>query len=397
MTLSIGGAPGRRRQDGAVTLTARQLNRSSLDRQLLLRRASIPVVDAVHRIVAIQAQSPASPYLALWNRIAGFDPADLDRAFADHAIVKATLIRITMHAVDAADYPAFHEAMQRTLRASCLTDTRFTVAGLSVAETDALVPELVEFAAQPRTNADVEAWLGERPGVESGSGAWWAIRRFAPLVHVATGGSWSFGYRPSYVAAPEQRRRRGRGRLGAMARASVPRGLRTGVGPGRRPVRPDPARQRPGGAPGDGGSAPAGRPRWRRAVRCPRSPHPGRGHAGAATADGDVGQHPARVRRSKPDHPAGLPAARHATERRRPADVARRRIRGRRLAPRRGRHRGDGLPSIWPTTPGRASKPRHASLLAFLADREPTVYSRYAHWWNTLPSAEVRVLGATGR
>ena len=189
-----------------MTLTARQLNRSSLDRQLLLRRASIPVVDAVHRIVAIQAQSPASPYLALWNRIAGFDPADLDRAFADHAIVKATLMRITMHAVDAADYPAFHEAMQRTLRASCLTDTRFTVAGLSVAETDALVPELVAFAAQPRTNADVEAWLGERPGVKSGSGAWWAVRRFAPLVHVATGGSWSFGYRPSYVAAPEQRR-----------------------------------------------------------------------------------------------------------------------------------------------------------------------------------------------
>ena len=37
------------------------------------------------------------------------------------------------------------------------------------------------------------------------------------------------------------------------------------------------------------------------------------------------------------------------------------------------------------------------SMLAFLADREPTVYSRYAHWWNTLPSAEVRVLGATGR
>ena len=66
-----------------MTITARQLNRSSLDRQLLLRRAPIPVVDAM------QAQSPASPYLALWNRIAAFDPADLDRAFADQSIVKA--------------------------------------------------------------------------------------------------------------------------------------------------------------------------------------------------------------------------------------------------------------------------------------------------------------------
>jgi hypothetical protein len=34
-----------------------------------------------------------------------------------------------------------------------------------------------------------------------------------------------------------------------------------------------------------------------------------------------------------------------------------------------------------------------AALVAFLAGREPTVYSRYAHWWTKgLPAAEVRVL-----
>ena len=33
------------------------------------------------------------------------------------------------------------------------------------------------------------------------------------------------------------------------------------------------------------------------------------------------------------------------------------------------------------------------ALLAFLADREPTVYQRYAHWWDkSMPGAEVRVL-----
>jgi hypothetical protein len=32
------------------------------------------------------------------------------------------------------------------------------------------------------------------------------------------------------------------------------------------------------------------------------------------------------------------------------------------------------------------------SLVAFLAGREPSVYRRYAHWWATVPSAEVRVL-----
>src|SRR6188474_2755738 len=76
---------------GAVPpLTPRQLNRATLARQLLLRREPLGVVDAVRRIVAVQAQEAASPYIALWNRVAGFDPADLDAAFADHAVVKAT-------------------------------------------------------------------------------------------------------------------------------------------------------------------------------------------------------------------------------------------------------------------------------------------------------------------
>ncbi len=29
-------------------------------------------------------------------------------------------------------------------------------------------------------------------------------------------------------------------------------------------------------------------------------------------------------------------------------------------------------------------------LVAFLADREPAVYRRYAHWWSALPEREVR-------
>ena len=35
----------------------------------------------------------------------------------------------------------------------------------------------------------------------------------------------------------------------------------------------------------------------------------------------------------------------------------------------------------------------HAALRRFLAEREPMIYGRYAHWWDDLPSAEVRVLG----
>jgi hypothetical protein len=110
-------------------ITARGLNRATLSRQLLLEREPLTVVDAVRRVVALQAQHPASPYLALWNRIKGFAPAELDAAFTGRAVVKATLMRITLHAVHAGDYPVLRAAMQPTLYASRLGVRTFRVGG----------------------------------------------------------------------------------------------------------------------------------------------------------------------------------------------------------------------------------------------------------------------------
>jgi len=186
-----------------MTLTARQLNRATLARQMLFRRERLGAGDAVHRIVALQAQEPASPYLALWNRIAQFDPAGLDAAFADGSIVKATLMRVAMHAVAADDYAAFQDAMQPTLRAARLHDLRFKVAGLSIAEADALVAHVMAFAKTPRTSAQVEAWLDERLGPPPRRGAWWAFRHYGPFVHAPLGTPWSFPARPAYQAARE--------------------------------------------------------------------------------------------------------------------------------------------------------------------------------------------------
>jgi hypothetical protein len=67
-----------------MRITARGVNRSTLGRQLQLRRESLGVADAVRRVVAPQA---ASPYLALWNRLTDLDPADLDAAVACHEVV----------------------------------------------------------------------------------------------------------------------------------------------------------------------------------------------------------------------------------------------------------------------------------------------------------------------
>jgi hypothetical protein len=189
-------------KNSAMPLTARQLNRATLARQLLLRREPLDVVEAVRRVAAIQAQEPASPYLALWNRIGDFDPTDLDAAFADRSVVKASLIRLTLHAVVAEDYPAFHSAMLSSLRASRLYDRRFTTSGVSAAETDALVPHLLKFTERPRSKPEIEAMLETQLGERHHPRAWWALKSFAPLHHAPTGRPWSFGIKASFIAAP---------------------------------------------------------------------------------------------------------------------------------------------------------------------------------------------------
>jgi hypothetical protein len=95
--------------------------------------------------------------------------------------------------------------MQPSLRGARLNDRRFRSEGVSVAATDALVPDLLEFASSPRRNVEVERWLEERFGAPKPR-IWWALRHYGPFVHAATGGPWSFGARPGYVGAPVRER-----------------------------------------------------------------------------------------------------------------------------------------------------------------------------------------------
>ncbi|GLY51139.1 winged helix DNA-binding domain-containing protein [Lentzea sp. NBRC 102530] len=208
-----------------MTYTARQLNRATLDRQMLLEREPVDVLTAVDRIVAIQAQEPASPYLALWNRVEDFDPAGLDEAFATGAVRKASLMRITLHAVTAADHEAFHHAMLPALRASRLYDKRFKAMNVTVEQADAVLEHLLEFASTPRQKAEIEALLHSHVGDVGEPGVWWALRTYGGLVHAPTGGPWAFGLRPAYRSVTTEPRER------MAAVAEMLRRYLTGFGP----------------------------------------------------------------------------------------------------------------------------------------------------------------------
>lgn len=177
----------------------RQLNRATLARQMLLERQRMPVVDAVRRLLAVQAQEPASPYVALWNRLHDFDPAGLDTAFGSLEVVRAPLLRLTLHAVAADDLPVVRLAMRPALRAAALLDRRFTSSGLSVADADRLADDLVAFAAVPRTREEILAHLG--PGLPPG--VWRALRLIAPLIRAPDEQPWSFERAGRFVARPD--------------------------------------------------------------------------------------------------------------------------------------------------------------------------------------------------
>ncbi|MER5965934.1 winged helix DNA-binding domain-containing protein [Streptomyces sp. NPDC002057] len=184
-----------------MTTTPRALNRSTLARQLLLDRATIDVGDAVRRVVALQAQQPGSPYVALWNRVTDFDPERLDEALAGFELVRSTLMRLTLHVVHAEDYRAFREGMEPTLRGSRLHDPRYKAAGFTAADADALLPRLLEYAGEARTGALMRECLEAARGGPVEAVVWRMIRQYAPLWHAPSGPPWSFGTAQSFVTA----------------------------------------------------------------------------------------------------------------------------------------------------------------------------------------------------
>jgi len=79
------------------------LNRATLARQLLLRRADISAFEAVEHLVGLQAQVPLNPYTALWSRLEGFRPEELSELLEARRVVRIVVMRATIHLVGADD------------------------------------------------------------------------------------------------------------------------------------------------------------------------------------------------------------------------------------------------------------------------------------------------------
>jgi hypothetical protein len=172
------------------TLTVRALNRATLSRQLLLEREKLPLVRAVERLVALQAQQAKPPFVGLWSRVEGFRREDLTRLLQRREVVRATLMRGTLHLTTAKDYVALRAAFSAMLEASAHAILRERAKDLDVEPL--LVAAREYLAEEPRTFEEVRDLLVERhPGADERAMGF-LVRMYLPLVQVPTDAQWGF-------------------------------------------------------------------------------------------------------------------------------------------------------------------------------------------------------------
>src|SRR5262245_56955198 len=180
------------------TLTLRELNRATLARQLLLRRHRLTVTQAIERVAGLQAQWPPSPYIGLWTRLDGFRAERLAGAVTRRQVVKATLMRTTLHLVTARDYLAYG-GIYRTSR---IRELERQVAALGEsADFEEEGERLAAFAAeQPRSRPELLALLG-RPTLRVEERApwlvWYGLSAYAGLLHGPDASAWRWHTGPT--------------------------------------------------------------------------------------------------------------------------------------------------------------------------------------------------------
>lgn len=180
-------------------LTTRALNRALLARQLLLRRAKMPVARAVEHLAGLQGQVPQGPYVGLWTRLEAFHPSELARLILERRVVRAAAMRGTLHLLTARDYRTWRPIVQRVLDRALESNFRRPLAGLDRPAIVAAARLLLEKA--PLTGAQLGAQLLERWPDRDARALAYAVQYGAALVQVPPRGLWGLSGPAAWTTA----------------------------------------------------------------------------------------------------------------------------------------------------------------------------------------------------
>jgi hypothetical protein len=183
-------------------ISSRVLNRTLLERQHLLARASLPVKETVEHLLGLQAQDTQPPYVGLWSRLANFEPGELTDLLESRQVSRILLMRGTIHLVTAADCLGLRPLLQPMLERQ-VRGTAFFGHCADIPRED-LVSAIHDVLGPEPTNVRaLGAALADRfPGYEPGHLANTA-RVVLPLVQAPPRGLWKRGGAPAYVLAED--------------------------------------------------------------------------------------------------------------------------------------------------------------------------------------------------
>jgi hypothetical protein len=141
----------------------------------------VQAVDAIRALAGLQAQDSTGPYVALWSRLRDFDAAELTAAVESRSVLVATLQRVTMHMVVAADHtwlkPTLRPVLEQTRRRPGIREHDVdAILDAARALLPARMPELRRL--QP---------AGANPGYFND-----LLQASLPLVRVPPAGTWRF-------------------------------------------------------------------------------------------------------------------------------------------------------------------------------------------------------------
>ena len=161
-----------------------------------MERVRLAPAEAIARLTPLQGQDSPAPYIALAARLDGFEREQLEAALTAGEVVKTTIMRITLHLVAGADYPAYAQLS----RLGRMRRWRKDFAHLDEA---AVTAELTAWLREPRSNAEIRERVLRYEGVSDDNYRPIVFARtLLPLVQLPPAGFWRDRRRPRFVVDP---------------------------------------------------------------------------------------------------------------------------------------------------------------------------------------------------
>ncbi|MEV0389067.1 winged helix DNA-binding domain-containing protein [Nonomuraea sp. NPDC050643] len=184
-----------------MILNRRVLNRTTLERQLLLSRSPMSAAQAVERLVAVQGQEVDAPYIGLWTRLASFTQDDLTTLLYGKQVVRGSLLRGTQHLTLADDYVWIRPLVQVILARTRQAAFGRATAGVDVEELAALARE--HLTGRTLTRPQLRDLLLERWPEVAPIALGFSAQALLPIVHTPPNGIWGKGGATPFTLAEE--------------------------------------------------------------------------------------------------------------------------------------------------------------------------------------------------